>query len=90
MICVIDPMNSSLNINRVPWILAGTLSNLTSYVSCKILKKIISLDDLQPHFYQELDFSPSSNIALRAHQKILKDLEIQLFWNSSSGLGLGW
>ena len=54
MICVIYPMNSSLNINRVPWILEETLSNLTSYVSCKILKEMILLDDLQPHFYHEL------------------------------------
>ena len=47
-------MNSSLNINRVPWILEESLSNLTSYVSCKILKEMILLDDLQPHFYREL------------------------------------
>ena len=59
MICVIYPMNSSLNINRVPWILEETLSNLTSYVSCKILKEMILFDDLQPHFYRELTQVPA-------------------------------
>ena len=78
MICVIYPMNSSLNINRVPWILEETLSNLTSYVSCKILKEMILLDDLQPHFYREL----TRELPKFKHdhaQKILQELEILLF-----------
>ena len=78
MICVIYPKNSSLNINRVPWILEETLSYLTSYVSCKILKEMILLDDLQPHFYRELPRELPKFKHDNA-QKILQELEILLF-----------